>query len=290
MNHAASGSCDPVTPAADRRLGKAVRTSSGAPVRWVTLKVALARLAGHPLIGWAIAWLFGDVIPFHEGRVDLRGLQVPARNKAALFWGIYESAEYRFVRDYLSPALPVIELGSSLGAIASVIVRRLQPDQRLICVEANPRLPHAIERTLKRNAPHLQTKVINAAIGYGCSHVDFRLRDDNLCSSVEGTGDAEIVRVPCITLAELVSQLGDGDYQLVADIEGAEAALLLHDKGVLARCQVAILELHSAEQEGNLVTPDDLVDMLYAVGFQAITRYGPVVACRRQSCAPDPAK
>lgn len=283
MHQSPSSSCDSVTPAADGRPEKAVRKSSAVPVRWATLKVAAAKLAGHPLVGQTIARLFGDVIPFHEGRVDLRDLEVPARNKAALFWGIYESAEYRFVRDYLSPALPVIELGSSLGAIASVIARRLQSDQRLICVEANPRFPRAIERTLKRNAPHLQTKVINAAIGYGCSHVDFQLRDDNLCSSVESTGDAEIVRVPCITLGELVSQLGDEDYQLVADVEGAEAAFLLHDKGALARCQIAILELHSANQGGSLVTPDDLVDMLYAVGFQAISRYGPVVACRRQS-------
>lgn len=71
---------------------------------------------------------------FHSGHIDVRGLDVPARNKAQLFSGIYESAEYRFVRDFISPMLPVIELGSSLGAIASVIARQLERAQSLIRV------------------------------------------------------------------------------------------------------------------------------------------------------------
>lgn len=257
------------------------RTMHQAPVRGTALKILAARAATNPLLARAIAWHYRDVIPFHGGRVDLRGLDVPARNKAALFWGLYESAEYRFVRDHLSPSLPVIELGSSLGAIASVIARILHRDQRLICVEANPRLPQAITRTLQRNAPHLHVEVVNAAIGYDSPHVDFRVSEDNLCSRVTGGDGAGVVRVPCVTLAHLVSRLGERDYQLVADIEGAEAAMLEFDRPALARCRTAILELHATERGGRQVTPDDLVTSLRALGFDAIDRYGPVVACRR---------
>lgn len=251
------------------------------PVRNAFLKILASKIASHPIVGKTIAWLYKDVIPFHGGRIDLRGLDVPAKNKALLFWGIYESAEYRFVRDYLSPALPVIELGSSLGAIASVIVRRLQQDQRLICVEANPRLLNAIRKTLARNAPNLRSEVINAAICYESAFADFRVTEDNLCSSVNCVNSTCVVRVPCVTLAELVARLGDCEYQLVADIEGAEASLLLYEQDVLARCRTAVLELHPTEHNGQKITPDDMVSTLQTIGFTDVVRYGAVVACRR---------
>ncbi len=282
MRHTPSSfpkSAEPCRTACEPEVDKA---PVNVPVRHASLKVVASKIATHPLVGTIIAWCCKDVIPFHGGHIDLRGLDVPARNKALLFWGIYESAEYRFVRDYISPTLPVIELGSSLGAIASVIARRLERDQRLICVEANPRLLNAIQKTLARNAPDLRSEVIHAAIGYESPFVDFGLSRDNLCSSVDGIGSARVVRVPCVTLAELVARLGNGEYQLVADIEGAEAALLLHDRDILARCRTAVLELHATEQNGQSITPDDMVNTLLNIGFTNIVRYGPVVACRRQ--------
>lgn len=56
-----------------------------------------------------------------------------------------------------------------------------------------------------------------------------------------------IIRVPCVTLAELVARLGNGPCQLVADIE---AAILFRDVAALARCQTATLELPTTRHQG----------------------------------------
>jgi FkbM family methyltransferase len=260
-------------------------TQQTIPVTWSGLKVAVSQTVTYPPLGRMIAWWYKGLIPFHQSVVDIRGLDVPWRNVAAMYWGLYESAEYRFVRDYLSPNLPTIELGSSLGAIASVIARRLLPGQRLLCVEANPRLVKAVERTLARNAPHLRTEVLNAAIAYGAKATRFQVTDDNLCSSVDAGTAAHVVEVPAVTLQSLVERLHACEYQLVADIEGAESEILRHDTEALSRCRIAILELHNSSIGGLSTTPGDLVELLRRNGFGRIVRYGPVVVCRRDAPA-----
>ena len=131
--------------------------------RWVGLKRLLANVIQSGLIGDAISWFYGDVIPFHGIPIDVSQSGIPAANKAALWWGMYESAEHRFIKAFLLPNLPVIELGSSIGAISSAIAGQLDHGQRLICVEANPFLIPQLRKNLDRNASHLSAETRRSA-------------------------------------------------------------------------------------------------------------------------------
>lgn len=248
--------------------------------RWVGLKRLVATVIQSGSIGNALSWFYGDVIPFHGIRIDVSQSGIPAANKAALWWGMYESAEYRFIKAFLVPNLPVIELGSSIGAISSVIAGQLDHGQRLICVEANPFLIPQLRKNLARNASHLSAEIIHAAVCYEGESVRFGISANNLTSSIPGDPGAETTTVPAVMLKTLLAK-GRGPYQLVADIEGAEIAFLLHDAESLRSCQVMVLELHHTQSNGSSYTPTDLEHLIESRGFSIAARYGAVVACQR---------
>ena len=87
--------------------------------------------------------------------------------------------------------------------------------------------------------------------------------------------------MPAVTLRALLAQGDPGPYQLVADIEGAELAFLLHDAESLRSCQVMVLELHHTESNGSSYTPTDLEHLIESRRFRIAARYGAVVACQR---------
>jgi FkbM family methyltransferase len=249
--------------------------------RWVGLKRLVANVIQGRPIGEAISWFYGDVIPFHGIPIDVSQSGIPASNKAALWWGMYESAEHRFIKAFLLPNLPVIELGSSIGAISSAIAGQLAHGQRLICVEANPFLIPQLRKNLDRNASHLSAEIINAAVSYEGETVRFGISANNLTSSISGNPGAETTTVPAITLKALIANWDRGPYQLVADIEGAEIAFLMRDAESLRSCKVMVLELHHTQSNGSCYTPTDLQHLIEGLGFCISARYGAVVACQR---------
>jgi FkbM family methyltransferase len=194
---------------------------------------------------------------------------------------MYESAEYRLIREFLRPDLPVIELGSSIGAISSTIARKLNPGQHLICVEANPFIISALERNLERNASHISVEVVHAAVSYEDKTVAFGVAGNNLTSGICHESASEATTVPAITLEALVIKGGRKPYQLVADIEGGEVAVLMHDRETLRRCQLIVMELHDTGFNGRTYTPTDLRNLFEQQGFEVVASYGRVVACRR---------
>jgi FkbM family methyltransferase len=249
--------------------------------RWVGLKRLVASVIQCGPIGNAISWFYGDVIPFHGIPIDVSQPGIPAANKAALWWGMYESAEHRFIKAFLLPNVPVVELGSSIGAISSVIAGQLDHRQRLVCVEANPFLIPQLRKNLDRNASHLFTEIIHAAVCYEGDTVRFGISANNLTSSIPSDPGEETTTVPAVTLRALLARNDRGPYQLVADIEGAEVAFLLHDAESLRSCEVMVLELHPTQANGSSYTPSDLEHLIESRGFRIAACYGAVVACQR---------
>jgi FkbM family methyltransferase len=248
--------------------------------RLVGLKRAVATVLQSSPIGTAISWFYGDVIPFHGLPIDVRGTGMPPANKAALRWGMYESAEYRFVRSFLRPDLPVVELGSSIGAVSSTIAQRLAPGQRLTCLEANPALLSTLQRNLCRHAEHLSVEVVHAAITYDATEARFLVAADNLVSHVAAS-PGQVAVVPGTTLTKLCQRLNGSPYQLVADIEGAEADILDRDVSALQCCERMIMELHDSHREDRVFTQTRLKDLIQNAGFDIVAEYGAVVACCR---------
>jgi hypothetical protein len=88
---------------------------------------------------------------------------------ASIFWGLYESAEVRFVRRYLDPDLDCLELGSGIGLVSRVIAEALQPGRLLVCLEAREDLLACARENVDRVAQGLQCRYIAAVMSRNSS-------------------------------------------------------------------------------------------------------------------------
>jgi FkbM family methyltransferase len=200
-------------------------------------------------------------------RVDLRHPDVPAAVHAAVLWRMYERAEIGLIHRHLPRDLDVVELGASLGVTGTHVLALIAPGRRLIAVEANPRLIGPLRRAL--DDP--RAVVVHAAIASVHEPtITFELHPSNLRSRLGGPGTGELVEVPSTSLGALLDEHALDDYALVADVEGAEAAVVLGEPAALDRCRVAIIELHRTTWDGEHVTPAQLDDHLRQLGFRRV--------------------
>lgn len=232
-----------------------------------TWKARVAAAMSCSAVGRVLALLLRDRIPNRGCVIDTRNPVVVPSIKASLFWGFYESPEIRFVQRYLRGDLDVIELGSSIGVVSAHIARKLNPDRQLICVEPNPYLLDQIRSNLALNAPNARYRIVHGAIDYSPGRqggVELEIGARNLGSRVASlAGDARpTTTVPAVTLSAILAANDIESYALVADIEGAEAALLEHEEAALARCRQLIIELHATTVGGRVVDPEALDDGL----------------------------
>jgi FkbM family methyltransferase len=245
------------------------------------LKLWLANRLHDPRVGKLAGLVFQDRIPFYGARVDTSEAAVADQIKAMLLWRMYESGEVRFVRKYLRPDLDVIELGSSIGAMATQILSIIDRDRRLVCVEANPALLASIRKNVDTRAT-----VIHAAVAYEQKDtVELALGESSLGSAVKADRAAgRSVTVPAKTLRQIHHSAGLGRFALVCDIEGAEHDLFALDPVVLGQCEQIVIELHdvSSSSDGRLKTVERLASSIRTDhGFRQLARYGPVCVYQR---------
>lgn len=247
--------------------------------RFLLPKKIVGAIILHPAVGRLIGWVFGNRIPHRGQRIAVAPDGDPVVN-AVLFWGIYESAELRYVLQYLDGSTDVVELGSSIGGVSCVVATRIG-DKRLVCVEANSSLLGLLRQNLDVNAPGKTVEIVHGAVDYsGKDHIEFSIGSSNLSSHVGSEGNVE--RVPTLTLASIKTRYGIGDYALVCDIEGAEAAVFDQDREALQSCQTIIIELHTVTYDGISYDPDMLIDMIARnTGMTLVARYGEVCVFRR---------
>lgn len=242
-------------------------------------KRLVAQILCRPAVGRLVAFATGNRFRSRGVLVDTSSSLVLPEVKASLFWGFYESAEIRFVQRHLPVDLDVVELGASLGVVSSHIARRLGPGRRLICVEPNAALRPLAERNVSLNAKGIALTQVTGAVAYDAPTVRFAVARRNIDSQI--ADDLDGVEVPAVQLGRLLAEQGVGDFTLVSDIEGAEAAVLAEDGPALARCRLIIAELHATAHAGCDVSVVALVARLHQLGFIVLDRHGPVVVARR---------
>jgi FkbM family methyltransferase len=247
----------------------------------IRLKIFVARILCSPIVGKLLAACFKDRIPSRGGRIDTANPAISARVKAQIFWGIYESAELRFIRRYLRSDLDCLELGGSLGVTGSAILRQLSPRVRLICVEANGVLLSTLHANLAQVAPIERWRVIHGAISATGKPTAFRRRETYGSHVVDQPG-VDTETVPGIRLADLLDQQGLEAYTLVCDIEGGEASFLAHRDDSLRSCQQVIIELHDPPPGQVGPSGPDLRRQLVEVhGFRIVAERGNVICCEK---------
>src|SRR5262249_15314646 len=243
------------------------------------LKRSIANAICHPLIGGAIGKIARERMVFDRFVIETSSPLITPRTKALLFWGLYESAELRFLNRYLRTDLDVVELGSSIGVISCAIRTRIHPERKLVCVEADPQLASLTRSNLEANRLSANTSILANAIDYHDQNewsMSFCAGADNLTGSV-GRMTTGVARTEMTTLASVLHDESIDEFALVSDIEGAEAGIILRDPIALRRCVQIIIELHPTTFEGRPVSAYLMRDALISVhGFSLVAAHGPV--------------
>jgi FkbM family methyltransferase len=246
------------------------------------LKLQLSRILTSDGAGHVIGALTRKRIRHQGLSFDTRSYEFSPRVRAQMFWGAYEGAETRMVRSCLQDSKTVVELGSSLGVTTAHIAAVMPPGGRLICVEANPWLIPGLRQRMFPRASALQFEVLHVAVTDYCGSVRLAVGRQTVGSRVAAPRLGEsTVEVPALTLREILRRTSVEEFDLVSDIEGAEASFLLQDPAALARCRRAIFELHETTMNGRKVSVFQLLDAALATGFQVVRRHGPVVVLTR---------
>lgn len=246
----------------------------------VKLKVAKV-LASHRA-GRVLGAVTGNRV-WHRGLwFDVHSKDFSPSVRAQMFWGIYEGAETRMIKSLLRGSRTVVELGSSLGVTTAHVAAGMAPSGHLVCVEANPQLIPGLQRRLNRWTSSLELDVIHAAVSAHCGSTGLTIAPQTVSSRLGSSGaDADNVLVPARTLRQILEDTGVSEFDLVSDIEGAEATFLMKDPEALNGCRRVVMELHDTTVDGEALSVFDLIDALDTAGFKVVQRHGPVVAAAR---------
>lgn len=241
----------------------------------MNIKLLLGKLLCHPTIGTAILRTFRGRIPSRGFVIDIRSDRISLNAIASIFWGLYERNEIKHFYRFLRRDLDIIEFGSGIG-VTSIHISKIQnKERRLLCVEANPYLVDSISKNMKLNAPpDKEVQVFNKALDYsGQARVDMRIDTGVLGSHVASSQEKGTISIDTITLAELVNKYGFGEFALVADVEGAEAGMILEEGETLAQCQQMIIELHPAVYAGQSYSVSALCEVIQSAhGFRLVAQ------------------
>jgi FkbM family methyltransferase len=157
----------------------------------------------------------------------------------ALADGWYESAELKAITGVLRPGDIVLELGAGIGFV-SAFVAQYPGVERVVAVEANPRLLPLARRTHELNGTSAQ--IVNAVVVVqaDADGADFYLAEDFWASSTQPIAAAERVRLPARSLASLLADVRPS--VLIVDIEGGETDLFQDLQ--LSGIRSVVMEVH----------------------------------------------
>ncbi len=160
----------------------------------------------------------------------------------AMLGGWYEQEESRHVPGLLRAGERVVELGSGLGYVTTVMARSPLVEA-VVTVEANPQLARLAARTVALNGLSDKVSVENAVAfpSPAMTSCRFYVRREFWASSLDA-GDAylQAIDVPVLDLDRLIEDVRP--TLLVVDIEGGEVELL--ERVNLGGIRKVFLELH----------------------------------------------
>ena len=246
-------------------------------------RVAAALCA--PATGAGVRVLTRGRVPSRGRRFDTVSPAVSDTTRAQLFFGLYEGAEIRMAKRHLRDTACLIDLGCSIGVLAAFAGERVVARGQIFGVEANPGLIELARANIARNVPHVEAQVVHGAIDYSHepgSTAQFLKTFDHTASALAADGGSDVAfTAPVVRLSDIVSTANIDRFTLLADIEGAEAGLLIDDAPSLSRCDQVLIELHETRYSGRVYTADELLDLALALGFVVEASYGNVYVLNR---------
>lgn len=233
-------------------------------------------------------WRLAYYLSRHGGVFRYHGLPITVPDdvkfalKKQLMRGQYEEPERGLISRHLDPRLPVVELGGSLGIVSAYVGSLLMPEPSYTIVEANPRILDTCRANAASTRPDAPLSVIHAAIAYDTDSVTFTTSDNTQGNHIAAPGTPGTMTVPAMTLSSVVAgHVGDSDYTLIMDIEGAEMAVMAKDGDAFARCALAVIEVHPRVFAARGESLDQFMALAKKAGMRLIDRDGDSLAFAR---------
>ena len=251
----------------------------------INIKIWISKIICSNISGFIIGLVYSNKIKFRNLTIDTSSTHINSRTKAYLFWGIYESAEARFILKYVQKGRSVIELGASLGVITSLIGKSIGKDGYLISVEGNSNLLNIINTNLQKNNL-FNVSVLNKMVDYNAEDLGyskFNISKDHLTSSTQKSSNTiNEIDLPTITLKQLSEEFDSNELILVSDIEGAEIGFILKERE-LSNFNLLIIELHQTLYQSQWYSVSMMVNLITQNhGFKVKDFYGDVFVFERQ--------
>ena len=275
---------DPGRSRIRRQIATAIRVWTAAGTAGIA-DAAAARLLGgvhrwccrdHELLGRVVE-LRGNWVRLDGCLFDVSHPEIPRALRARLLQGRYEYSERQLLKHWLNPKSPVIELGGGIGVVSTLVNRRLLEPAHHVVVEANPALIPVIKRQMVMNDAHFT--VVNAALDYsGAATVPLQIARDFL-SGRTGEASGLGIRVPAITLRQLLRRYPWTGATLICDVEGAETELVEREGELLRlHCDALVIEVHPKVRSA--ARCEALFTRLEGFGFRKVASVGKVHAFR----------
>lgn len=166
---------------------------------------------------------------------DPAGISKQVRN--GLFKETYEEPERILIREALTSADRVLEIGGGVGFV-SLLCAKICGPQNVLTYEANPKMVATIQRNYALNnlTPTLRSKAVTARE----REVTFFISDNIISSSLHEREEGRPQTIPADPLDEIVAEWKP--TAIVMDVEGAETSIL--PASALSGVKKLILELH----------------------------------------------
>lgn len=239
------------------------------------IKRLVAKILVNDFTGRLISIVFSNKIPFHNLIVDISNSVIKKRIAASLFFKTYESAEVRFISQFLQDYEgTIIELGSSIGVVTSTIAKA-NPNATVFSFEADSRFIPIIENNLQLNRIQ-NVNCYNEIIG--SEGFVFSVGDDNTMGKIV-KGESGLSNFK--QLSSLLQIHNITDFVLVSDIEGAEYFFLFEESNLFTNCSLMIIELHPIEINNELITVAEMIEKIKSFGFNILAVYGSNVVAKK---------
>ena len=250
----------------------------------INIKILISKIICSNFFGFFIGLVYSNRIKFRNLTIDTSSTQINSVTKAYLFWGIYESAEARFILKYVQKGRNVIELGASLGVISSLIGKSIGNDGYLFSVEGNTNLVNIINTNLQKNNI-FNVSVINKMVDYNAKDTGFskfNISKNHLTSSTQKSSNTiNEIDLPTISLKQLSEEFDSNELVLVSDIEGAEIGFILKERE-LSNFNLIIIELHETHYQSQTYSVSQMVNLITQNhGFKVKDFYGDVFVFER---------
>lgn len=161
------------------------------------------------------------------------------RDHRAIMMGIYEQPVVQVLEILLSPGMVAVDGGAHIGFFTILMAHLVRPGGRVIAFEIHPDLLSLLEKNVSLAPEDTEIEIRPQALADQPGQRLIQLQEGG-CTSLKALGDHPV------TLTTLDHMFREGRVDLVKlDVEGLEAHVLEGGRGVLERCQPAlVLELH----------------------------------------------